>query len=62
MGREKLLSASSIPRSKEPTMLIQKKKKKTFSKTPVGKFELPTAPQGHLELAVEPFLWISVKF
>lgn len=44
-------------------MLIQKKKKKeTFSKTPVGKFELPTAPQGHLELAVEPFLWISVKF
>lgn len=38
------------------------KKKKTFSKTPVGKFELPTAPQGHLELAVEPFLWISVKF
>ena len=40
----------------------KKKKKKTFSKTPVGKFELPTAPQGHLELAVEPFLWISVKF
>ena len=39
-----------------------KKKKKFFSKTPVGKFELPTAPQGHLELAVEPFLWISVKF
>lgn len=37
-------------------------KKKTFSKMPVGKFELPTAPQGHLELAVEPFLWISVKF
>jgi hypothetical protein len=38
-----------------------KKKKIFFSKVPVGKFELPTAPQGHRELAAEPFLWISVK-
>ena len=49
-------------RLKRANYADSKKKKKTFSKTPVGKFELPTAPQGHLELAVEPFLWISVKF
>lgn len=61
-GLGEALRASSILGSKERTMLIQKKKKNFFSETPVGKFELPTAPQGHLELAVEPFLWISVKF
>lgn len=58
-GGEKGPLGGSNFSSKEPTVLIQKKN--FFSKAPVGKFELPTAPQGHCELAAEPFLWISVK-
>lgn len=60
-GEKEPLGGSNLS-SKEPTVLIQKKKFFfIFSKAPVGKFELPTAPQGHCELAAEPFLWISVK-
>lgn len=60
-GENGPLGGSNLLSSKETTVLIQKKNFFSLSKAPVGKFELPTAPQGHRELAAEPFLWISVK-